>query len=102
MSKTILAKRTEELRSQQMNAALKSSELADYRRGLGIFLTETPPTDTPKHLFRPHFPALRSDPMAFQGPPAESKFLAAKAGTARHKAFSKNAEIYRQWMGEGK
>lgn len=25
-----------------------------------------------------------------------------KAGTARYKAFSKNAERYRQWMGEGK
>jgi hypothetical protein len=49
-----------------MKTAVKSPESADYRRGLGIFLTETPPTDTPKHLFRPpfprnpHFPALRS------------------------------------------
>ena len=28
-------------------------------------------------LDNPHFPALRSDPMALQEPPAESKFLAA-------------------------
>jgi hypothetical protein len=53
-----------------MKTAVKSPELADYRRGPGIFPTETPPTDAPKHLFRslfprnPQFPALRSGPMA--------------------------------------
>lgn len=39
-----------------MKIAVKSPEPAVYRRGLGIFLTETPPTDTPKHLFRPLLP----------------------------------------------
>jgi hypothetical protein len=53
-----------------MKTAVKSSESAVYRRGLGIFLIETPLTAAPKHLFRPlfprnpHFPALRSVPMA--------------------------------------
>ena len=56
-----------------MKTAVKSPESAVYRRGLGIFLTETPPPDTPKHLFRPlfprnpHFPALRSGPLALSG-----------------------------------
>ncbi|MGL4399497.1 MAG: hypothetical protein ACRCXD_06490, partial [Luteolibacter sp.] len=56
-----------------MKTAVKSPESAVYRRGLGIFLTNTPPTDTPKHLFRPlfprnpHFPALRPDPLALSG-----------------------------------
>jgi hypothetical protein len=81
-----------------MKTAVKSSESAVYRRGLGIFLIETPLTAAPKHLFRPlfprnpHFPALRSVPMAvsegsrqkqipsslFQKAPAKSKFLAAR------------------------
>jgi hypothetical protein len=65
-----------------MNTAVKSSESADYRRGLGFFLFEIPSTDAPKHLFRPLPPAtLISAPSGptqwlFQGPPAESKFLA--------------------------
>jgi hypothetical protein len=65
-----LAKRLGELRSRRMKTAVKSSESAVYRRGLGIFLIETPLTAAQKHLFRPlfprnpHFPALRSDPMA--------------------------------------
>ncbi len=56
-----------------MKTAVKSPESAVHRRGLGIFLTETPPTDTRRHLFRPlfprnpHFPALRSVPMALSG-----------------------------------
>jgi hypothetical protein len=40
---------------------------AVYQRGLGIFLTETPPPDTPQHLFHALFPALRSDPLALSG-----------------------------------
>ncbi len=53
-----------------MKTAVKSPESAVYRRGLGIFLTETPLPEAPKHFFRPLFPrnplfpALRSDPMA--------------------------------------
>ena len=53
-----------------MKTAVKSPESAVYRRGLGIFLTETPLPEAPKHFFRPpfprnpHFPALWSDPMA--------------------------------------
>ena len=56
-----------------MNLAVKSSESSDYRCGLGIFVAETPSTDRPKHLFRPlsprnpHFPALRSGPLALSG-----------------------------------
>jgi hypothetical protein len=97
----ILAQRSGELRSHRMKTAVKSPESAVYRRGLGIFLTETPPTDTPtcppkprrrrKHFFRPlfprnpHFPASgpawagaaqrRLPHWLFQGPPAESRFL---------------------------
>ena len=46
------------------HAALQSFHLARWR-GLGIFLTETPPTVAPKHLLRPlspatPFPALQS------------------------------------------
>jgi hypothetical protein len=69
-TKELLAKRLGELRSQRMKTAVKSSESAVYRRGLGIFLIETPLTAAQKHLFRPlfprnpHFPALRSVPMA--------------------------------------
>gem|GEM_PF-2604225 len=65
-----------------VQTVVTSSESADYRRGLGFFLTETPPTDAPKHLFRPPFPrnphflALRSTQWLFQKPPAESKVLA--------------------------
>jgi hypothetical protein len=81
--KEILAKRLGELRSRRMKTAVKSPESAVSRRGLGIFLTETPRTDTPtcppkprrrrKHLFRPlfprnpHFPALRCGPLALSG-----------------------------------
>ncbi len=49
------------------------SRVTVYRRGLGIFLTETPLPEAPKHFFRPLFPrtplfpALRSDPMALSG-----------------------------------
>jgi hypothetical protein len=51
-----------------MKTAVKSPESAVYRRGLGVFLTETPLTAAPKHFFRPlfprnpHFPALQSSP----------------------------------------
>jgi hypothetical protein len=68
--KEILAQRSGELRSCRMKTAVNSPESAVYRRGLGIFLTETPLTAAPKHLFgplfprNPHFPALWSDPMA--------------------------------------
>jgi hypothetical protein len=64
-----------------MKTVVKSPESADYRRGLGVFLTETPPTDTPKHFFRPLSPAPPFSPPSgptqwlFQEPPAESKFL---------------------------
>ena len=50
---------------------------------MGVLLTETRPTDAPKHLFcplfphNPFFPRLRSGHRLFQGPPAESKVLAA-------------------------
>ena len=80
--KEILAKRPAELRSRQMEIGVKFSESADYRRGLGFFLTETPSTAAPKHLFRPLFPRnplfprLRSGHQLFQRPSAESKFLA--------------------------
>ena len=53
-----------------MKTAVKSPESSDYRCGLRLFLTETPLTAAPKHLFgplfprNPHFPALWSDPMA--------------------------------------
>jgi hypothetical protein len=72
-----------------MKTSVKSPESAVYRRGLGIFLTETPPTDTQKHLFRPLFPATPISPPSgptqwlFQGPPAQSKFLAARGGFMR-------------------
>jgi hypothetical protein len=68
--KEILAQRFGRLRSRRMKIAVKSPEPSDYRCGLGIFITETPLTAAPKHFFRPlfprppHFPALRSDPMA--------------------------------------
>jgi hypothetical protein len=64
-----------------MKTAVKSPAPTDYRRGLGFFLTETPPTGAPKHLFRPlfprnpHFPASGPTQGLFQGPPAESKIL---------------------------
>jgi hypothetical protein len=67
-----------------MKTAVKSPESAVYRRGLGIFLAETPLTEAPKHLFRPlfprnpHFPASGPSQWLFQGPPAESKFLAVR------------------------
>ena len=67
-----------------MKTAVKSPESADYRRGLGIFLTETPLTAAPKHFFRPlfprnpHFPALRSGPTAV-------------AGTSREKANTRQS-----------
>jgi predicted outer membrane repeat protein len=56
-----------------MKTAVKSPESSDYRCGLRLFLTETPLPEAPKHLFRPlfprnpHFPALRSVPMALSG-----------------------------------
>jgi hypothetical protein len=50
-----------------MNGAFKASESADYRRGLGIFLTETPLATAAKYLFHPLSPALRSDPIALSG-----------------------------------
>ena len=67
-----------------MKTAVKSPESADCRGGLGIFLTETPPTGTPKHFFRPLSPAtpisLPSSPphWLFHVPAAESKLPAAK------------------------
>jgi hypothetical protein len=42
-----------------MKTAVKSPESAVYRRGLGIFLAETPLTEAPKHLFRPLSPGER-------------------------------------------
>jgi hypothetical protein len=69
--KEILAKRFGRLRSRRVKTAVKSPESAVYRRGLGIFLTETPPTDTPRHRDTssvPHFP--RTPP--FPRPPVRS------------------------------
>jgi hypothetical protein len=88
--KEFLAKRLGDLPSQLMKTAVKSSESAVYRGGLGIFLTETPSTDAPtcppkprrrrKHLFRPlfprnpHFPARWSDPMALSAASRTKQF----------------------------
>ena len=61
-----------------MNAAVNSAETAYYRRELGIFLTETPPTDAPKHPFRPlsprnpFFPASGPATGSFNGLHAKS------------------------------
>ncbi len=54
-----------------MNSHSKSPDSVQSRRGLEIFLTETPPRDASKHLFcplisrNPHFLAIRSGAMAF-------------------------------------
>ena len=74
LPKEILAKRFGELRSRWMKTAVKSPESTDCRCELGIFLTETPSTEAPKHFFRPlfprnpHFPALRSSHELSQRP----------------------------------
>jgi hypothetical protein len=53
-----------------MKIDVKFTESAAYRRGLGIFLTETPLPEAPEHFFRPlfartpYFTALWSDLMA--------------------------------------
>ncbi len=39
-----------------METAMKFPYTAHSRRGQGLFLTETPPTASPKHLFHPLFP----------------------------------------------
>jgi hypothetical protein len=60
----------------------KAPNPARSRRGMGTFLSETPATDAPKHLFSPLFPRNPLSPPSgpaqrqFQGPPADSKFLA--------------------------
>ena len=67
-----------------MKTAVKSPESADYRRGPGIFVTETPTTEAPKHFFRslfprnPLFPASGPATGSFNGLHAKSKFLAAQ------------------------
>lgn len=83
-----------------MKTAVKSPESADYRRGLGIFLTETPPTDTPKHLFRPLFPRNplfpASDPGSYTG--TDSEYFAHFSGstfTARTDIAAFSASGYR-------
>jgi hypothetical protein len=92
--KEFLAKRLGELRSLRIETAVKSPESAVCRRGLGILLTETPPTDAPKHLFRPlfprnpFFPCLRSGHRLFQGPPAESNFLAVSQSVSQSVSIS--------------
>ena len=99
--KEILAKRSGELRSRRMKTAVKSPESADYRRGPGIFLTETPLTAAPtcppkprrrrKHFFRPlfprnpHFPALRSDSMALSGDSRRKQTPSSLSGDSRRK-----------------
>jgi hypothetical protein len=55
--KEILAKRSGELRSRRMKTAMKSPAFAKFRSGIGFFLAEAPPSDAPKHLFRPFSPA---------------------------------------------
>ena len=81
--KEILAQRSGELRSRRLKTAVKSPESAVYRRGMGIFLTETPPPDsTETPLPSPFSPATPISPPSgpiqwlFQGPSAESKLLA--------------------------
>jgi hypothetical protein len=65
-----------------MTAAVNSSKSADYLRGLGFFLAETPSTDAPKHLFRPLFLATPFSPASgpatgpFNGLHPKSNFLA--------------------------
>ena len=63
---------------------------------MGIFQANTPPTDEPKHLFRPLSPrnplspALRSGPTTAPGASPKSKFLAAHPpGRARGKSLMK-------------
>jgi len=66
-AKNFLAKRVGKLCSLQMNFAVKPQTPAKTRRRIGIFLTETPPIASLKHLFRSLFPALRSSPTAVSG-----------------------------------
>ena len=56
LPKEILAKRSGKLRSPRMMIAVKTPYSAETRRRMGIFLTETPPIGSLKHLFRPLFP----------------------------------------------
>jgi hypothetical protein len=80
-----------------MKTAVKSPEPSDYRCGLGIFITETPLTAAPKHFFRPlfprtpHFPALRSDPMALSGASRRKQIPSRNAMVAVDWPFSSNA-----------
>ena len=79
--KEILATRLGKLRLRKMNLAAKSSESSDYRCGLRLFAAETPSTERPKNLFgphfprNPHFPALRSGPMALSGASSRKQIL---------------------------
>ena len=72
-----------------MKTAVKSPESAVYRRGLGIILTETPPTDTPRHFFRPLFPRNPLFPASglatgsLNGLNPKSKFLGASQSPER-------------------
>lgn len=56
-----------------MKTAVKFPESSVYLRELGIFLTETPLPEAPRHFFRlilprtPNFPALQSAPLLFSG-----------------------------------
>ena len=85
-----LPRRYGELRSRQMEFAMKCPNHATFRRELGIFRAETPRTDRPtcppkplrrrKHLFRPLtplFPPPVRPPALFNGLHPKSKFLAA-------------------------
>jgi hypothetical protein len=64
-----------------MKTAVKSPESAVYRLGLGIFITETPLTEAPKHFFRPllprnpNFPASGSTTDSFNSLHPKSNFL---------------------------
>ena len=85
-----------------MKTAVKSPESAVYRRGLGIFLTETPPPDAPKHLFRPlfphnpHFPARWSDPMALSGASRRKQITSSRRSLTKKQQF----KAYRKWRTE--
>ena len=80
--KTILARRPGRLPSEPMIFPPNTRNPARSRRGPGVFPTEILATDAPKCLFRPLLPANPFSPPSgplqwlFQGPPAESKFLA--------------------------
>jgi hypothetical protein len=75
-----------------MKTAVKSPESAVYRRGLEIFLIETPPLTHRDTSSVPSCPPSGSTQWLFQGPTAESKFLTtspalfflAGAGTEAH------------------